>query len=149
MMKSFILGPRINDFIIRVYGTDIDKDCLEKAELGEYMPDSMKEVSPKRLSKYFTFTGKSYILNDSVRLITKFSYHNMVTEGPLKHIDLIFCRNVMIYFSRELQAAIYDKFYQSLNIDGVLVIGKTESLWGRALRLFKPIDSKERIYQKI
>lgn len=144
-----ILGSRINDFVIRVHGTDIDKACIEQAQLGEYLPLAMKGINTERLSKYFTFNGTSYIINDAVRLITKFIQHNLVSDAPLKHMDLVVCRNVLIYFSRELQADIYDKFHESLNTDGILAIGKTENIWGRALRLFKPVDSKERIYQKI
>lgn len=149
MLMHEILGARLNDYIIKIYGTDIDKECIEKAELGEYMPESMKEISPKRLKKYFYFTGNSYIISDPVRLITRFRHHDMVLNKPIMHVDLVICRNVLIYFQRKLQDEIFQKFYQALNTDGYLVLGKVESLWGEQQRLFESVDTAERIYQKV
>lgn len=143
-----ILGQKINDYIIKIYGTDIDKECIEKAELGEYMPESMKEISANRLKKYFYFTGNSYIISDPVRLITRFRHHDMVLGKPIMHVDMIICRNVLIYFGRKLQDEIFQKFYKALNTDGYLVLGKVESLWGEPQKLFESVDTRERIYKK-
>lgn len=143
-----ILDRSAADLSIRVYGTDIDEDGLRKARLAEYTPEFMREITPGRLSKYFTFTGASYILADAIRMITGFQHHNIVTDVPLRHIDLILCRNVLIYFSRELQGVIYNKFHQALNPGGFLILGKVETLWGGIKNSFATIDNKERIYQK-
>lgn len=143
-----LLGSGISDFVINVYGTDIDKECIQKAKLGEYRPESLKKVSEQRIKKYFHFTGNSYRIDDSVKLITRFMYHNMVLDRPIVHVDMIVCRNVLIYFTRKLQEEIFQKFYQALNRDGYLILGNTENLWGETQNLFKPLNIRERIYQK-
>jgi chemotaxis methyl-accepting protein methylase len=143
------LGETINDFIVKVYGTDIDKNVLAMAVVGRYEAAALKEAPPKIVSKYFYQDQGKYVIADKVRLITKFMHHDLVKSEPLKHIDLILCRNVVIYFSRDLSSRIYAGFYQALNAKGYLILGKVEALWGEGTRYFKAVDSRERIYQKM
>lgn len=90
-----------------------------------------------------------YLHDDKIRLITKFLHHDLVKGEPLKNIDLVLCRNVVIYFSRELSSKVYAGFYQALNEKGYLVLGKVEALWGEVTRYFRAVDNRERIYQKM
>lgn len=92
--------------------------------------------------------GKSYAVIDSLRLLVQFKNHNMVTEEPLESMDWIVCRNVFIYFNRELQASVLEKFYKVLHSKGTLMLGRCESLLGLVGKRFEVADEKERIYQK-
>jgi chemotaxis protein methyltransferase CheR len=143
------LDEAFNDFIIKVYGTDIDKKVLAYAIEGSYDASALKEAPPKIVSKYFYLDHGKYVIADKIRLITRFLHHDLVKGKPIEHIDLILCRNVVIYFSRELTHKIYASFYQALNNKGYLILGKVEALWGEVTRYFKAVDSRERIYQKI
>lgn len=148
MLYEF-LGEAINDFIVKIYGTDIDKNVLAKAVEGRYEAAALKEAPPKIIEKYFYKEDSKYVLDDKIRLITKFLHHDLVKGEPLKNIDLVLCRNVVIYFSRELSSKVYAGFYQALNEKGYLVLGKVEALWGEVTRYFRAVDNRERIYQKM
>jgi len=169
------LGKNIADFDIVVYGTDIDPACIEKGRAGIYTAGSMKEVNKERLRKYFMVQesikpfpvplrkspevnaegdfldnkGENYEVNDSVKKLTRFTAHNLVSDEFLKTLDLILCRNVVIYFTKPLQEMVYSNFARSLNKDGFLVLGKVESLWGFAQKDFTALDNRERVYRKL
>lgn len=143
-----LLKNRLNDYRIAVVGTDIDKGSLKRAALGKYGQESVKGVDPVLLSTYFRPAGNLYAITDSVRLLTEFKSHNMITDPPIKNIQLITCRNAMIYFSRELQLKVLQNFYNSLEPGGYLVLGKSESLWGGMAQLFEMWNGTERIYKK-
>jgi len=78
----------------------------------------------------------------------KFEKHDLISGKPLAHFDVIFCRNVSIYFSRAMHERLHIEFYNALNNDGFFVLGKTEMLYGTARKLFKHVNAKEGIYQK-
>jgi chemotaxis methyl-accepting protein methylase len=143
------LGDQINDFNIKIYGTDIDKKILAAAVEGRYEAAALTEVPPRLIQKYFYFDRGKYVISDKMRLVTKFLHHDLVKSDPINHVDLILCRNVVIYFSRELTHKVYASFYQSLNANGYLILGKVEALWGEVTRYFKAVDNRERIYQRI
>lgn len=146
-----LLGERINNFRVTVYGTDIDKEALEKACNGEYSAYALKHVEPNLLNKYFTPRdggSRGMAVKDNLRAITKFQHYDLIANKPLAHVDLISCRNVVIYFSKELQSKIYAKFYQGLNSKGFLILGKVEALFGEVTRYFEAVDVRERIYRK-
>lgn len=143
------LKEQTNDFRINIYGTDIDKKVLAYAIEGKYPSAALKEVPLHIIQKYFSADGENYVIADKVRLITKFMHHDLVKDKPIEHVDLILCRNVVIYFSRDLTHKIYAAFYQSLHTKGYLILGKVEALWGEVTRYFKAVDNRERIYQKM
>ncbi len=143
-----LLGDRIEDFIISIYATDIDEGSLDKARLAEYDGQALRGVEEKRLGRYFTYNGK-YTVKREVKELVKFKRHDLISDEPLMHLDVILCRNVVIYFSRDSQEKLFQKFCDGLNPGGYLVIGKTETLTSRASRMFRPIDLKERVYQKL
>lgn len=149
ILLSEFLGQDLDGFTVKIIGTDIDKKVLEKAILGEFEPEMLKEVPPNLLKKYFVPSGRNYIVSDRLRMLTRFQHHNLVNDHPLINIDIILCRNVVIYFTRDLTAAVYAGFYEALSDKGYLVLGKVEALWGEINRYFKAVDQKERIYQKM
>lgn len=143
-----ILGIKINCFFISIYATDIDVNSLKKARAAEYDNDSVSEVEENILRRYFLYDGK-YKLKEEITKMIKFKHHNLIADEPFTHMDIILCRNALIYFSRELQQKLFREFYEGLNKGGYLILGKTESLTGEPARMFQPINIEERIYQKV
>jgi len=142
-----VLGKRIGDYRISIYATDIDEKVLEKAKKAEYEDDAVAKVDENILSRYFNHDLK-FSLKEEIKQMVKFRHDNLIAEKPLSHLDIIVCRNVFIYFIKDLQAKLIDKFYDGLNQDGYLIIGMTESLPGESARLFQPVSIRKRIYKK-
>ena len=143
------LKNKIDNFKIRIWGTDIDKDTLEEAKKAKYSQRSLKEIDSVMLNRYFTGASDGlHRLNENVKDLVKFTQHDLTRDPPLKYIDVIFCRNVMIYLRRKQQEALFENFYKVLNPEGYLVIGKVESILGSPKDLFKPVDLNKKIFQK-
>ncbi|HIH43746.1 MAG TPA: protein-glutamate O-methyltransferase CheR [Candidatus Methanoperedenaceae archaeon] len=143
------LGSRARRFDISILGSDIDDESLEIAAKGLYKPKNIEKIRKERLSRFFTRMDDYYTVTDDIRDIIRFKHHDMISGVCLGGFDVIFCRNVTIYFDQKLQERLYMNFYNSLNDGGYFVMGKTETLVGPAGRMFRPVDLKERIYQKV
>lgn len=143
-----ILGDKINDFFISIHATDIDKPSLDKAKMAEYEAGAFSGVNEKILRRFFNRNLK-YNLKELIKQMVRFKQHDLISDRPLTHLDIILCRNVLIYFSRDLQVKLFNKFYKGLNQGGYLILGKTESLAGESAELFQPVSIRERIYRKI
>ena len=147
MLREF-LGASFKKYNIYILCTDIDEDSLAKAENATFNPKQLEKISKERLDRFFVKTNDSYILNDELRKLLKVKHHDMISGPKLAGFDLIYCRNVTIYFEQKLQEVLYQNFYNALNEGGYFVMGKTESLVGPAGLMFKAVDLKERIYQR-
>lgn len=148
MLLHHILGDDFKNYNIKITGTDIDKESLLKAQKGVYSDIEMKDVRPAFLNKYFTREENKHIISDELRKITLFKKQDLISDPKMSGFDAIFCRNVTIYFQKELQEQLYLDFYNALGKDGFFVMGKTETLIGPSKDQFKAFNSKERIYQK-
>jgi chemotaxis protein methyltransferase CheR len=113
----------------RIDATDIDRQVLKKATEAKYNRDGLKNVSQSRLDRFFTKQGDFYLLKDSIKKKVAFRYHDLLEDNYQKGYDLIVCRNVTIYFTREAQDGIYKKFSHSLNPGGILFIGGSEMIF--------------------
>lgn len=133
--------------MVRIYATDVDNDALDKGRSGRYTADEIKDIPLPLLNKYFDRDDGSYVAKDELKALIRFDRHNLITDPPLKFLDVVFCRNVMIYFNREQQDALMTKFAQGLNSKGVLIIAKVESIWEKDL--FIPVDHIRKIYRKV
>jgi chemotaxis protein methyltransferase CheR len=134
---------------IRIYATDIDKAALNQAQAGIYKEKALKELKNYQISSYFQKNEQGlYAINSKFKEMIKFSYHNMISDEPLQRMDLIFCRNVIIYFNKELQKLVYDNFYKALVPRGYLVAGKTESLMDINETYFERFNLQERVLRK-
>lgn len=143
------LTARRGNFVVRIWGTDVDNGALTEAKKAEYKPSNLKELDKERLNKYFTHLGEGrYKLKEEIRKVVDFKRHNLISDPPLKFMDIIFCRNVMIYLNQKEQEILFRKFNQSLNSNGYLVIGKVENIWSDLKGLFVAVDSRQKIYQK-
>ncbi|SFM15719.1 CheR family methyltransferase [Methanolobus profundi] len=148
MLLHHILGDEFKKYNIKITGTDIDKDSLAKAQKGLYSSLEIKDVRPAFLKKYFTKEGNDYVINDELKKIAQFRKQDLISGPKMSGFDAVFCRNVTIYFQKELQEQLYMDFYNALSKDGFFVMGKTETLLGPSKDMFKAYNSKERIYQK-
>lgn len=147
MLREF-LGVYFKKYNISILCTDIDEDSLAKAEKATFASKSLEKISKDRLDRFFVKNENSYTLNDELKKLLKVKRHDMISGPKLSGFDLIYCRNVTIYFEQKLQEVLYQNFYNALNEGGYFVMGKTESLVGPAGRMFKAVDLKERIYQR-
>lgn len=148
MLLLDYLGDRVTEFSPLIYASDIDDEILEKAEKGEYPEREIEGLDSRRLSKYFDRTRNGYRLKEEVRGLVKFQHRDLISDPKPRYLDLILCRNVVIYFAREVKEKIYLDFYESLNPGGFLVLGKTETLLGGAREKFRLFHNIERIYVK-
>ena len=153
MLLYEILGPRIRNFDISIRGTDFDSVVLKRAQEGVYesygLIDIEEQIPSYYLNKYFIKEGNLFIVKPEIKNLTVFRHHDLISGRRLLGFDMILCRNVTIYFGRELQDKLYMDFYSALHDGGYLVMGKTETLVGKAKELFEIVNNRERIYQKI
>lgn len=148
MLLHHILGDNLRKYSISITGTDIDKASLKQAQEGVYSETEMKDVRPAFMKKYFVQKDNQYYLIDEIKKMANFKSHDMISGPKMRGFDIIFCRNVTIYFEKELQEKLYMNFYEGLNDNGFFVMGKTETLIGPSKDHFKPFNAKERIYSK-
>lgn len=113
---------------IRVIATDIDKQILAKAQMGLYNEKSVAGVPAEFKTKYFDRVGTAYKIKDEVKQCITFKQHNLLKDPYPKDLDLIVCRNVLIYFTEEAKDEIYKKFNHSLKKEGILFVGSTEQI---------------------
>ena len=132
---------------VQLFATDIDDIAVEKARKGIYPENISRDVSPERLTRFFEKTGGGYVINKLVREMCIFAKQNMVKDPPFSKIDLISCRNVLIYFGPELQKKTISILFYALNPKGFLMIGPSETV-GEFAGLFSVVDKKHTIYSK-
>jgi chemotaxis protein methyltransferase CheR len=134
---------------VDVLGTDIDRQSLEAAERGAFGESDFADTPDELRRRYFTPTNPFTVV-PSVREMVRFARRDLLSEpSPFESCDLIVCRNVLIYFDRETQEQVFEKFHASLAPDGFLVLGKVETLLGRTRGRFSAVDARERIFRRI
>lgn len=133
---------------VDILATDVSEPVLENAREALYEPARLAEVPPPVLACYFTADGERFRLIERVRTRVRFEQHNVMTSAVFPQADLILCRNVLIYFTREEQARILARFAAALPEGGVLVLGRAETLVGRERLLFRTEFPTERIYRR-
>ncbi|MPM67993.1 hypothetical protein SDC9_114919 [bioreactor metagenome] len=143
-----ILGKDLDKFRISITGTDIDTLSLEKARQGVYLENVLKNLDASTKEKYFVKQSEKYQVSDQLKGIVRFKRQDIISEPCTERFDLIICRNVMIYFKKEIQEQLQLNFHLALNKSGFLVIGKAETLLGTASNRFKPYNARERLYIK-
>ena len=131
---------------IQVFGSDLDSRALASAREGRFPTAIETDVSEERLRRFFTREGDHYRVRQEVRDIVLFAVHDLLKDPPFSHIDLISCRNVLIYLDRELQEQVCSTFHYALNPDGYVFLGASETADNPA-GLFRSIDRTARIYQ--
>uniref|UniRef100_A0A7C3REC9 protein-glutamate O-methyltransferase n=1 Tax=Archaeoglobus fulgidus TaxID=2234 RepID=A0A7C3REC9_ARCFL len=136
-------------WLISIYATDIDEECLEIAKDGFYRPSQLKNLNKTLINKYFEKEEDGYRVKSYLKKYVRFKKHDLTTEEPIsRYLDVVFCRNVMIYFSEQQKIKVVNDFYNALAGGGYLVIGKSETLPAEFKDRFECISLKEKIYKK-
>jgi two-component system, chemotaxis family, CheB/CheR fusion protein len=141
------LGDQASSTPIQIFGTDISEPTLEKARAGEYGEASLRDVASTRLRRYFAKTDSGCQISKIIREMCVFARHDLTKDPPFSRLDLISCRNVLIYIGAAAQRRIVANFHYALADTGFLLLGKSESLTASA-DLFTLADKKVRIFAK-
>ncbi|MCM8812685.1 MAG: protein-glutamate O-methyltransferase CheR [Candidatus Omnitrophica bacterium] len=149
MLRELFVGKYAH-FLPHIYASDIDDHALAEAKAGVYQERSLRELSLPQREKYFTRQDAGlYSVRNDFRTIIRFVHQNMISDPPFRNIDLIYCRNVIIYFTRELQRKLYENFHAALTAGGYLVAGKVEAVLGITDGLFERVNPAEKIFRKM
>lgn len=130
---------------IKIFATDIDRQSLEIAGQGFYPDSIVSDIDPVLLKKYFTRHENGYQVNENIRKMVVFATHNLLKDPPFSKLDLLICRNLFIYFKPEMQQRLLSMFYYSLNPNGYLFLGSSETI-GDMGQAFSNTDIKWKIY---
>ena len=141
------LGSRLSKIRIQIFGTDLSESVIEHARAGIYPSAIEKDVSRARLKRFFAKRDSSYQIHRNVRDTCTFARQNITADPPFSRLDMISCRNVLIYLSPELHKRCIPQFHYALNPGGYLILGPAESV-GLYDELFELVDKKNKIYAK-
>jgi two-component system CheB/CheR fusion protein len=142
------LGDERMEIPVQIFGTDLSENAIQRARSGIYKESIETDVSPVRLRRFFHKVDAGYQISKTIRDSCIFSTQNVFSDPPFSRMDLISCRNVMIYLSQSLQKKVIPIFHYALNPSGFLIIGSTEGLLGAGSELFDMVDKKQKIYRK-
>ena len=133
---------------LQIFATDLNEARLEIARAGFYTKGLLNDVSPERLRRFFSEENDGYRINKAVRECVIFARHNVFVDSPFSHIDLVSCRNLLIYLEPALHQQIIPTFHYALKPDGVLMLGASETV-GRHTDLFAALDKRAKVYGKL
>jgi two-component system CheB/CheR fusion protein len=142
------LGPAEFARRVKIYATDLDEAALNVARHASYLPRDVEGVPENLLQKYFERTNNHYMVSRDLRKAVIFGRHNIVHDAPISRIDLLVCRNLLIYLETETQNAVLPRLHYALVDDGCLFLGKAETQLARS-KLFHPLDMKHRLFRKV
>ncbi|HKV06531.1 MAG TPA: chemotaxis protein CheB, partial [Thermoanaerobaculia bacterium] len=131
---------------VLVFATDVDSESLEAARQAMYPESMASQVSPERLKRFFTKQGNLYQVTREIRELCLFSTHNVIADPPFSRLDLVSCRNLLIYLESDLQKKIISLFHYALRPGGYLLLGPSENVASRP-ELFRTLDKKHRVFQ--
>jgi two-component system, chemotaxis family, CheB/CheR fusion protein len=132
---------------VQIFGTDLSEVAIQKARSGLYTDSITDEVSPERLQRFFGKLGEHCQISKTIRDLCVFARQDVTRDPPFSRVDLVSCRNLLIYLDHTLQERIISLFHYSLNPDGFLVLGPSETI-GRSSELFRLIDGRHKIYRR-
>jgi chemotaxis methyl-accepting protein methylase len=133
---------------IEVFGTDVSEDSCRTARKGVYCDEKLESLPADIRESYFEKEGRCWKVTSGLRSMVKFMSHDLFTDPPYSHLDLIMCRNVMIHFEHEVRDEVIGNFHESLQDRGLLVLGKSEALAGPLEELFELVEPRCKIYRK-
>jgi two-component system CheB/CheR fusion protein len=136
------------DISIQVFGTDLSDEAIRTARVGIYKETIAGDISPARLRRFFSKVERGYQISKTVRDMCVFATQNVFNDPPFSHMDLVSCRNVLIYMSPILQKRVIPIFHYALKPNGFLMVGNTEGIVGSGVELFELADKRQKIYRK-
>jgi two-component system CheB/CheR fusion protein len=134
------------NFTLQIFATDLDSGAIEQARKGMYPTSIASEVSATRLNRFFVKTDNQYRINAEIREMVVFAAQNVIKDPPFTKLDILSCRNMLIYMDTDLQKKLLSLFHYSLNKSGILILGTAETINDRK-EFFTDVNSKLRIYQ--
>ncbi|WP_181120940.1 CheR family methyltransferase [Xanthomonas arboricola] len=141
--QTLDVAPRI-----QIFASDIDGRALAIARVGRYSSSIVADVGPERLQRWFVKEGDTYVVSKQLRELCVFSQHSIVKDPPFSRLDLVSCRNLLIYLDAELQNRVIPVFHFALKPGGYLFLGNAENV-SRHAKLFAPVERSFRVFQKI
>ena len=142
-----ILGDNVPAPLIHIFATDLSEPAIAKARQGIYTKSEVIDVSERRLQRFFTKIDDRYRIQKSIRDLCVFAPHNLFKDPPFSRLDLISCRNLLIYLNIGLQKKAFSTFHYALKPDGVLLLGKSETV-GASAAVFTAVDKNFRVYSR-
>jgi two-component system CheB/CheR fusion protein len=132
---------------LQIFATDLDNEAIETARKGLFPANIAADVSSDRLNRFFIKTDEGYRVNTEIREMVVFANHNIIMHPPFTKIDILSCRNLLIYMDSELQKKLFGLFFYSINNDGIMILGSAETL-GVQSHLFTALDSRLKIFRR-
>jgi two-component system, chemotaxis family, CheB/CheR fusion protein len=148
MMLAEAMGEDAFRERVKVYATDIDEEALAQARLASYSAKDVEGLEPERRQRYFDASSGNYVFRLDLRRTVIFGRNDLVQDAPISRLDLLLCRNTLMYFNAEAQARILGRFHFALNRDSFLFLGRAEMLLTHG-RMFTPLDLKCRVFAKV
>ncbi len=148
MLMAEILGAEEFRQRVKIYATDVDEEALNQARQAVYSAKDVHLVPQELREKYFEPIGNNYVFRQDLRRSVIFGRHDLLQDAPISRLDLLVCRNTLMYFNSETQGRIMARFHFALNDTGYLFLGKAEMLLIHS-NLFTPVDLKNRIFSKV
>jgi two-component system CheB/CheR fusion protein len=148
MLMCETLGEDTYRRRVKIYATDIDEDALGVARQGSYAARAVENVAPELLERYFERSDQRYAFRTDLRRTLIFGRNSLVRDAPISRLDLLVCRNTLMYLNAETQATVLRHFHFALRDTGVLMLGKSEMMIAHR-DLFAPLDLKRRIFRKL
>ncbi len=148
MVFARVLGDAEFRDRVKIYATDVDEEALDTARQGVYRPRDLEDVPRDALEHFFERTDQRYVFRKDLRRNVIFGRNDLIQDAPISRIDLLVCRNTLMYFTADTQAQILRRSHFALRDDGVLLVGKSEMLITHT-DLFMPVDLKWRLFRKV
>ena len=145
--EALLKTNSLRNISLQIFATDLDHEAIETARKGLFPANIATDVSPDRLSRFFSKTDDGYRVNTEIREMVVFANHNIIMHPPFTKIDILSCRNLLIYMDTELQKKLIGLFYYSINNGGIMILGTAETL-GTQGHLFNTMDSKLKIFKR-
>lgn len=148
MLISEALGDKLNSIQVQIFATDVDEGAITVARRSVYLPSAVKDVPKSLLARYFTHTDDTYQICRRIRDMVVFAQHDLMQDPAFTRLDIVSCRNVLIYFKRPLQEQLIATFHYMLNPGGYLVLGSSESL-GKYSSMFGQPNKTLKVFQRM
>jgi two-component system CheB/CheR fusion protein len=148
MVLARVMGDAPFRDRVKIYATDVDEEALDVARHGAYAPRQIEDIPADALERFFERTEQRYVFRKDLRRCVIFGRNDLVQDAPISRIDLLVCRNTLMYFTAETQSQILRRFHFALDDDGYMLLGKSEMLITHT-DLFAPAELKRRVFRKV
>jgi two-component system, chemotaxis family, CheB/CheR fusion protein len=148
MLLSELMDETRQEFRVQIYSTDLDDDAINFARAGFYSPNIVQDITPERLHRFFIKEDVGYRIKKEIREMVVFAIQNVIKDPPFTKLDLLSCRNLMIYLGHELQNRLIPTFHYALKPNGILFLSPSEGI-GNHTELFSVFNRKWKFYRAI